>query len=187
MMMVLHVIATGCCREVQLMAGEAETPTGGCECAVKLIIGIFHAVLGKYGFQATLIEWPVVSHKRQALYQWLYLCPDFRECRLPVGVAPGKAMHLGSPVCIVIRGGLNERVKLIDNLSPAHNDYADAAHAASASVGCLKIYRCKICIICRFFSKCDTIFVFPYMVIHTSRPDSVSGRNYVKRVCIKSV
>ena len=53
-------------------------------------------------------------------------------------------MNLAAPVVVVVRLRLDERVKRIDYLPIAHNDNANAAHAAPLIIGRLKSYCCKV-------------------------------------------
>lgn len=166
-MMVLHIVAAGRCRKVKLMAGEVETATGGCDGAVKFIVGIFHAILGKYRPQPTLVKWPVVSHKGQSLNKRLYLRPYLRKCRLSVGIPACQAMYLGSPISIVIGCRLNKRVEFVDNLTSAHNDHTDTTHVASSSVGRLKINRNKVLHCQSFLYSSYNSEIQPFMVLRS--------------------
>ena len=79
------------------MARNVKTATGGSECAMKFVTGIFHIILLKYCLQATLIKRTVVCYKRQAFYFLCHLRPHFRECRLSVSIPTGESVDLSSP------------------------------------------------------------------------------------------
>ena len=145
MVVILHVIAAGRGYNIKAVARQvAETPARCGKGAVEFIAGICHAVFCKNGFQATFIKGAIVSHQGETGNAWSDLLPHIGETGLSVGIAPGKAVYCGCPVCVIIGDRLNERVEFIHNHAPAHHDYADAANARPPSVGSLKIYRYKI-------------------------------------------
>ena len=146
MMVVFHIIATGSRRQMELMTGYIETSAGSCKCAIKLIIGIFHAILLKNSFQTALVKRTVMSHKRQILDFAGYLCPYFRKCRLTVGITPSKTMHFSCPICVVVGSRPDKAVKPIYDLSVPYYNNAYATHTGAATVGGFKIYRRKIAV-----------------------------------------
>ncbi len=119
---------------------------------MEFVAGVWHAIFGEDGFEATFVKRPVVGNQWEALDALLNLSPHFRERGLPVGVASGESVNCCGPLIIVVRRRLNKAVEAIDNLAVSHNDYADAANAASPAVGCFKIYGCKIFHRCEYFS-----------------------------------
>ena len=79
-MVVLHAEAAGLGDGLQLVVRQGrELATGDTKCVEELIVGIVHPIDAEDGFEAALVEGPVVGHKGQTLYQRLYLCPDFGE------------------------------------------------------------------------------------------------------------
>jgi hypothetical protein len=121
-----------------------ELATGDTKGVEELIVGIVHPIDAEDGFEATLVEGPVVGHKGQTLYQRLYLCPDIREDGGIFCVFPAKAMNLRTPVVVVVRFGLNEGVEGIDYLAVPYNHDTNRADAAALVISRFKVNRCKI-------------------------------------------
>lgn len=143
-MVILHVVAAGCGRQVELVAGDAEMVARGGKRAVEFVARVFHAVLGENGLQAPFVERTVVCHERQPLDSRLDLRPYLRKGRLAVGVTACQAVDLSGPAVVIIWRRLDQAVELVYNLASAHHDDSDAAHAGALAVGCLKIYGYKI-------------------------------------------
>jgi len=142
---VLHAEAAGLGDGLQLVVRQGrELATGDTKCVEELIVGIVHPIDAEDGFEATLVEGPVVGHKGQTLYQRLYLCPYFREDGGVFCVFPAKAMNLRTPVVVVVRLGLNEGVERIDYLAVTNDNDTNRANAAALVVSRFKIYSCKI-------------------------------------------
>ena len=129
---------------MELMARNVKTATGGSECAMEFVTGIFHITLLKYCLQATLIKRTVVCYKRQAFYFLCHLRPHFRECWLSVSIPTGESVDLSSPICIIIGGRLNKTVESVNNHTVTNYYDADTTHAGASAIGCLKVYCYKV-------------------------------------------
>ena len=122
----------------------AELATGGGQRVVKLIVRIVHLIDVESCFQTSLVKWLVVSHQWKTFYQRFYLRPYFWETRCIIRVFMTKTMNLRTPIVIIVRLRLDERVERINYLAIANNDDSYRAYAATLIVGRLKIYGCKI-------------------------------------------
>ena len=102
---------------VQVMVVQVrEKATRGPEGIKELVVGVVHLINPEHCFQATLVKRFVVGHQEQALNQGFYLRPDVRENRCIIGICTAKAVNLGTPIVVVVRLRLNERIECIDNL-----------------------------------------------------------------------
>lgn len=128
-MMVLHVVAASRCRKMKLVAWNIQASSGCGERTVEFIVGIFHAILGEYRLQTTLVKRSVMSDKWKSLYQRLYLRPYFRKGGLTVRVLASETVYFGCPICIIVGRRLNEGVEFIDYLTSSHHHNANAAYA----------------------------------------------------------
>lgn len=126
MMVVFEMVATGLGDGVELVVREefAEVTAGGSTSAKELIIRVIHLVAAEHGLQAALVEWTVVSHKRQTLDERLYLLPNVRENWSVFGIFLSQTVHTGVPIIIVVRLGLNQRIEAVDKLAVADDDNA---------------------------------------------------------------
>ena len=130
---------------VQLVVGEmAECSSGGAERVVELIVGVVHAIDTKDGFKTAFVKRFVVGYKGQALDKRLYLCPYLREDRGIVRVLLTQAMHLRTPVVVIVGLWLYEGIERIYYLTIAHYDDANRADRTALVVCRLKIYCCKV-------------------------------------------
>ncbi len=86
----------------------------------------------------------VMGHKRQSLYQWLYLLPNHRKYRSLFCVSASESMHLRTPIIIIVGLWLNQRVERIHDLTITYNHHANRADAGALVVGCLEINSCKV-------------------------------------------
>ena len=126
--------------------------------AVEVVVGIVHLIDTEDGFQAALVERLVMRHKRKPRYLRLYLLPHFGEDRRIVCVCSAKAMHLTTPVIVILWLWLDERVETIYHLTSSNNNHADRAHRRTLIVGGFKIYSCKIFHCCKVVSIiCSTL------------------------------
>ena len=98
----------------------------------------------EYGFQATLIEGFVMSHKGKSLNQRFDLLPNFRKHRCLLCVSASESMHLRTPIIIIVGLWLNQRVERIHDLTITYNHHANRADAGALVVGCLEINSCKV-------------------------------------------
>ena len=106
---VLHAEAASSCNGLELMIRQvSELATGGAKGVVELIVGIVHPIDAEDGLEAAFVEGLVVCHKGQALDERLYLCPHVGEDGGVVCVGIAEAMHLLTPIVVVVRFGLNE-------------------------------------------------------------------------------
>lgn len=95
---------------------------------------------------------PWGSFHRKASYGPLVEVPQSWAQSLPIlpetpgihSVFHGQSMHLRVPVGVILWLWLDEGVVAIHYLAIPHNHYAHGANAAALTVGCLKIYCCKI-------------------------------------------
>ena len=137
---VLQVIAAEGGDGVQLVVGcMGEDAAGGLAGAVETVAGIVHLIAAHDGPQAAFVECLVVGDEGQAFYQGLYLPPHLGEDGGFVGVGTGEAVHAGVPIEIVVGLGLDEGIEGVDELTVAHDDDADAAHAGALVVGGLEV------------------------------------------------
>ena len=113
-------------------------------CTMEFIIRIVHLITTEHSFQATFIESLVMGHKRQSLYQWLYLLPNHRKYRSLFCVSASESMHLRTPIIIIVGLWLNQRVERIHDLTITYNHHANRADAGALVVGCLEINSCKV-------------------------------------------
>lgn len=80
MMVVFKYITTFGGNGVKLMVWQmGECATRYAQSVIELIVGIIHLIDTEDGFQTTLVEWLVMSYKRQPLDERFYLRPYFRE------------------------------------------------------------------------------------------------------------
>ena len=81
-----------------------------------------------------------MRHEGQTLDKRLDLPPDVWKHGRILGVGLGDAMDERVPIQIIIRLGLNKRIKRVHKLAFADNDYAHTAHAGALVVGGLEVY-----------------------------------------------
>lgn len=146
MMMVFKMVATGLGDGVELVVREefAEVTTRGSAGAKELIIRVIHLVAAEHCLQTAFVEGTVVGHQRQALDERRHLLPHVRENRSVFGVFLPQAMHASVPIIIVVRLGLNQRIKAVDKLAVAYDDNAHGTDACGTVVGGFEIYRGKV-------------------------------------------
>ena len=85
-----------------------------------------------------------MGHKGQALDFILDLGPDLGKCRLSVSIAASEPMDRRSPSGIIVRDGLNQTIKLVNNLTVTDNHNADAAYTGASAICGFKIYCYKV-------------------------------------------
>ena len=130
---------------MQLVVGQLwKSLAGGHTGAVEFIIRIVHLVTTENCLQATLIEGFVVGHEGKPLYQRFYLFPHHRENGGLFRVLASEAMHLGTPIIIIVGLWLDQGLKRIHDLTIAHDHHTHGADAGTLVVGRLKIYCCKV-------------------------------------------
>lgn len=125
------------------MARNVGATTGGSECAMKFVTGIFHIILLKYCLQATLIKRTVVCYKRQAFYFSLPPAPTLPGMSVVVSIPTGESVDLSSPICIIIGGRLNKTVESVNNHTVTNYYDADTTHAGASAISCFKVYCYK--------------------------------------------
>ena len=106
---------------------------------MKLIVWIFHLIMGKTSLKATLIEILVMSYKRKISDKFRSFTPHLREDRCVVGVFFFDSMNFGVPIAIMIWNWFYETVKSIHNLPVFHYDDADAARASDITIRRLEV------------------------------------------------
>ena len=111
---------------------------------MKLIVWIFHLIMGKTSLKATLIKCFIVSYQRQVSHIFRRLVPHFRKNRCVVGVFFFYSMNLGVPIAIMIWNWFYETVKSIHNLPVFHNDDTDAACASDIAISRLEVDSGKV-------------------------------------------
>lgn len=139
-----EVEAAGGSYGVEFMVGETEGAAGGCECAEKRILRVWHLVGLEYGAEASLVKGTIVSYKRKVFDLMCDFGPHLREMWCGVGVAASHAMYTSGEGGVVIGCGANETVELFHHLSVAYYHDAHAAYTGARAIGCLEIYSCKI-------------------------------------------
>ncbi len=137
-------------------------------CAVKLVIRIIHLVTTEDSLQATLIECLIMGHEGKALYQWFYLFPYFWEHWSLFSILTSEAMHLSTPIIIVIWLWLDQRIESIYDFTITHNHYSNRANTGSLVVSCLEVYCCKV-------SHLSSLYLF-HMCFEIS---ATSSRNHL--------
>ncbi len=143
-MVILHIVAACGRREVELMARDPEAPARCGESAVEFIAGIIHAIFLKHGFQAALVKWTVVGHKRKIPDFVGDAGPHLGKRGLTVSVAPREPVDGRGPIRIVVRYGLNQTIEFINNFASAHNHNAHTANRRTLPVGSFKVNSCKV-------------------------------------------
>ena len=145
MVMVVQGIATGFSYSLKLVVGQiTEGAARGCKRIVELVVGIIHLIDTEYGFQTAFIKRLIMGHEWQTFYQRFYLRPYIREYGGIVCIFVTKTMHLRTPIVIIVRLWLDERVERIHNLTIANNNNSNRANAAALIVSRFKIYSCKV-------------------------------------------
>lgn len=96
--------------------------------AVELIVRIVHLVNTKDGLKAAFVEGFVVGHERQTGYLRFYLPPHFREYGCIFRICGTQAMHAATPVVVIRRFGLDERIELVDNLTATNDNHANGTN-----------------------------------------------------------
>ena len=96
--------------------------------AVELIVRIVHLVNTKDGLKAAFVEGFVVGHKRKTGYLRFYLPPHFREYGRILRICGTQTMHAATPVVVIRRFGLNERVELVDYLTATNDNHANGTN-----------------------------------------------------------
>ncbi len=144
--MIFHVIAASCCRQMELMTRNVKTtPRRRQECNKIRNRGYsipyssntaFRQLSSKGACCGVTSGRPLILSATCAHTSGNVGCPSV-SCR-------GETVNLSSPVCIVIRGGLNKTIKSINYLTTSHDYYTDAAHAGASAIGCFKVYCYKI-------------------------------------------
>lgn len=134
-----EVIAAGRRYGVELVVGQPQATARGTERAVKLVVGIFHAVLSKDCFEASFVKRTVVCHEGETLYALCYLSPHLGKGGSVVSIGSRETVDLCSPEGIVVGSGAYEAVEFVYNLASTHHYDAYAAHTRAATIGCLKV------------------------------------------------
>ena len=97
---------------MQLMVGQLwKSLARSHTCAVEFVIRIIHLIATEYSLQATFIKGLIMGHEWEPLYQWLYLLPNFRENWGIFSILACEAMHLGTPIVIIVRLRLDQRIE----------------------------------------------------------------------------
>ena len=123
----------------------------------------------------------------QALYQWFYLRPDFWEYWGFLGVFATEPVNLATPVVIIVRLWLDERVERIHNLTITYNDYANGANRTALVVCRFKIYCCKISHYLSSLYLFHILFILPAISLRSQRGSSTSMSSPFQRIsCMKS-
>ena len=144
MVVVLQVISAAGGNDVESVMSSWPTLARCYAGAIELIVGKVHLIDTEDSFQTTLVEGLVMSHQRQSLNKRLYLPPHFGEYGCILCIFSTKAMHLTTPVVIILRLWLDKRIELIHYLPTPHYHYANRAHRRAMVVGSLKIYGCEV-------------------------------------------
>ena len=108
------------------------------------MVWIIHLIYTEYGLQTTFIERFIMCHKWQPLYQRLYLRPDLREYWSILCIFLTKAMYLATPIILIVRLRLDERIECIYDFAIANNDNPHRTNTTTLVIGCFKIYSCKV-------------------------------------------
>jgi hypothetical protein len=112
MMVVFEMITTEFRNGMQLVVlSPWKSLAGSHTSTVEFIIWIIHLVTTEYSLQATLIESLVMGNEGKSFNQRLNLLPYLWEYRCFFGILTSKAMHLRTPIIIVIGLWLNQRVE----------------------------------------------------------------------------
>lgn len=85
-----------------------------------------------------------MSHERQTGNNRLNFSPNERKYGRTGSVRFAKAMHLATTVVIIVRLGLNKRIKLVGNNTTAHGDYTDRTDRRTLIISSLEINSRKI-------------------------------------------
>ena len=112
--------------------------------AVKFIVRISHSVYPENSFQTALVERAVVGDERQIPYERTGLFPYLRERRCRHCRFRRQSVNLRIPIRVIVRNRMDKAVEPVGYPAVTHNDNSDAAHAGTAPVGRLEIYRSKI-------------------------------------------
>ena len=142
---ILHIETACGGNGLELMVFQVGLQAAGCCKGVEeLILGIIHLIGAEDCTKATLIKWSVMGNQGQSLNQGFYPCPHVWENGSLLGILTAKAVNLGTPIVIVVRLWMNERVELIHNLSVPNDDHTNRTYRRTIIVGRFKIYSCKI-------------------------------------------
>ena len=144
-MVVFEVVAAGGGNSVELVVFEVgEFAARGLQGATEFIVRPVHLVYLHDGSQTAFVEHLVVCHERKTINQRFNSRPYRWEQIGIVGILVSKAVHPLAEPFVVIWLRSDEAVEAVCHHTITDDDNADAAHAATALVGCLKIYGCKV-------------------------------------------
>ena len=144
MVVVLKVVATASCDEIEGVRAFGPHLSGAREGAIERIIGVVHLIAAEHGFQATFVEGFVVRHERQPLYAGRNLGPYLGEEWRVLRVDLRETMHLRAEVVINFGFGFDERIELVHLNAISINDNAHATHARALVVGRFEINSCEV-------------------------------------------
>ena len=144
MVVVLKVVATASCDEVEGVRAFGPHLSGARKSAIERVVGIVHLIAAEHGFQATFIEGFVVRHKWQPLYAGRNLGPHLGEERRVLRVDLRETMHLRAEVVVNFGFGLDERIELVHLNAIPIDDNAHATHARALVVGRFEINSCEV-------------------------------------------
>ena len=95
---------------------------------MKFVVGIIHLIDAECGFKATLIKCFVVSHQRQLFDEWLDLLPHFGKYWSIIGVGDTESVHSATPIIVIFRLRLDERVEILINKPSKNYNHYHVAH-----------------------------------------------------------
>lgn len=163
-MMVPHDVSAQLRYGVQLMVLCIwECSFCGFASTIELIVGVGHTVTLKNCLQTSFIKRLIMRHKWQPLYHRFNLPPHRWEYRGCVGIITSNAVHLCTPIVVIIRFGLDKRVERIHNFSVPYYYHSNAANACTLIIGGLKIYCCKISH--NNYGRLHQYYIFTYFLI----------------------
>ena len=144
MVVVLKVVATAGCDEIEGVRAFGPHLSGARKGAIERIVGVVHLIAAEHGFQATFVEGFVVRHEGQPLYARRNLGPHLGEERRVLRVDLRETMHLRAEVVVNFGFGLDERIELVHFNAISINDNAHATHARALVVGRFEINSCEV-------------------------------------------
>ena len=144
MVVVLKVVATASCDEIEGVRAFGPHLSGAREGAIERVVGVVHLIAAEYGFQATFVEGFVVRHEGQALYAGRNLGPYLGEEWRALRVDGCETMHLRAEVVVNFGFGFDERIELVHFNAISINDNAHATHARALVVGRFEINSCEV-------------------------------------------
>lgn len=119
--------------------------------------------------QKACCEQQVVNLLSQVLF-----APRLLEYRSIVSIFMTEGMNLRTPVIIIVRLRLDERIERIYNLAIANNDNPHGTYRTPLIVCCFKIYSCKIFHFRSSLYLFHILFIFPAISLRSQKGSNTS-------------